>query len=35
MINFVPNIYVVKYLDSIGQGDSDIVDQATSFMITG
>ncbi|XP_047482078.1 alpha-2-macroglobulin-like protein 1 isoform X2 [Penaeus chinensis] len=35
MINFVPNIHVVRYLHSIGQGDSDIVDQATSFMITG
>ncbi|XP_063615136.1 alpha-2-macroglobulin-like protein 1 [Penaeus indicus] len=35
MINFVPNILVVRYLNSIGQGDSEIVEQATSFMITG
>ncbi|XP_042855895.1 alpha-1-inhibitor 3-like [Penaeus japonicus] len=35
MINFVPNIYVVQYLDSIDQGDTEIVDKAINFMTIG
>ncbi|XP_061425551.1 LOW QUALITY PROTEIN: CD109 antigen-like [Lethenteron reissneri] len=35
MINFAPNIYVIKYLTATGQGGGEIKQRALSFMNTG
>uniref|UniRef100_S4RX82 CD109 molecule n=1 Tax=Petromyzon marinus TaxID=7757 RepID=S4RX82_PETMA len=35
MINFAPNIYVIKYLTATGQGGGEIRQRALSFMNTG
>ena len=35
MINFAPNVYVLRYLSAAGQATRDATDRATAFMTTG
>ncbi|XP_030577917.1 CD109 antigen [Archocentrus centrarchus] len=35
MINFAPNIYILRYLSATGQDDQKITDQAINYMMKG
>ncbi|XP_038583673.1 CD109 antigen [Micropterus salmoides] len=35
MINFAPNIYILRYLSATGRVDQDTADRATAYMMTG
>ena len=35
MINFAPNVYVVDYLQTTGQGRADVIEQAKNIMTRG
>jgi len=35
MLNFAPNIYIMKYLEIAGQATADIVDKSHRYMMAG
>jgi len=35
MLNFAPNIYIMKYLETTDQTNADIADKAQRFMMAG
>jgi len=35
MLNFAPNIYIMKYLETAGQATADIVDKSNRYMMAG
>jgi len=35
MLNFAPNIYIMKYLETAGQATADIVDKSERYMMAG
>lgn len=35
MLNFAPNIYIMRYLETAGQANADIADKSQRYMMAG